>query len=89
MSCFTKEDLKEFQTESLDDKIQRSIAKISEWYSYWNNEVYVAFSGGIDSSVLADLCAKWCKIVKKPLYLVFSNTGLEYPEIKNKGSDEI
>lgn len=48
----------------------------------WDYEVYVSFSGGKDSSVLADLCARWCKIISKPLYLVFVNTGLEYPEIR-------
>lgn len=82
MSTFTKEDLKRFQAESLDEKIQRSFAKISEWYSRFSNEVYVSFSGGKDSTVLADLCAKWCSIIGKPLYLVFVNTGLEYPEIQ-------
>lgn len=82
MNAFTKEDLKRFQAESLADKFQRSFAKISEWYSRWGNEVYVSFSGGKDSTVLADLCARWCKIIGKPLYLVFVNTGLEYPEIQ-------
>lgn len=82
MSAFTKEDLKRFQAESLDEKIQRSFAKIAEWYSRFDNEVYVSFSGGKDSTVLADLCAKWCSIIGKPLYLVFVNTGLEYPEIQ-------
>ena len=82
MNAFTKEDLKRFQAESLDDKIQRSFAKIGEWFLRWKNEVYVSFSGGKDSTVLADLCAKWCSIIGKPLYLVFVNTGLEYPEIQ-------
>lgn len=82
MNAFTREDLKRFQSESLSDKEQRSVAKISEWFSYWNNEVYVAFSGGKDSTVLADLCGYWCSIIKVPLYLVFANTGLEYPEIQ-------
>lgn len=82
MSAFTIEDLRRFQAESLDDKIQRSMAKISEWYSRFNNEVYVSFSGGKDSTVLADLCAKWCYVRNIPLYLVFVNTGLEYPEIQ-------
>ena len=82
MSAFTREDLKRFQAENLDDKFQRSLAKISEWYSYWNNEVYVAFSGGKDSSVLADICATWCKLIGTTLYLVFVDTGLEYPEIR-------
>jgi 3'-phosphoadenosine 5'-phosphosulfate sulfotransferase (PAPS reductase)/FAD synthetase len=82
MSAFTKDDLKRFQAESLDEKFQRSLAKIAEWFSRWNNEVYVSFSGGKDSTVLADICARWCKIIGKPLYLVFVNTGLEYPEIQ-------
>lgn len=87
MNAFTKEDLKRFQAESLPDKEQRSLAKISEWFSYWNNEVYVAFSGGKDSSVLADLCGLWCSIIKATLYLVFVDTGLEYPEIKKHVKD--
>jgi 3'-phosphoadenosine 5'-phosphosulfate sulfotransferase (PAPS reductase)/FAD synthetase len=82
MSAFTKDDLKRFQAQSLDEKFQRSLAKIAEWFSRWNNEVYVSFSGGKDSTVLADICARWCKIIEKPLYLVFVNTGLEYPEIQ-------
>lgn len=82
MDAFTKEDLKRFQAESLDDKFQRTLAKVSEWYVRWNNEVYVSFSGGKDSTVLADICAKWCELQKIPLYLVFVNTGLEYPEIQ-------
>ena len=82
MNAFTKEDLKQFQAEPLHYKEQRSLAKISEWFTYWQNMVYVAFSGGKDSSVLADLCALWCKLTKATLYLVFVNTGLEYPEIQ-------
>ena len=83
MNAFTKEDLKRFQAESLDQKFQRTLAKIGEWFSRWNNEVYVSFSGGKDSTVLADICARWCKLIDKPLYLLFVNTGLEYPEIQN------
>lgn len=82
MAEFTKQDLQAFQAEPLEGKIQRTLAKVSEWYSYWNGEVYVSFSGGKDSTVLADICARWCKIINKPLYLVFVNTGLEYPEIQ-------
>ena len=87
MNAFTKEDLKRFQAESLHDKVQRLLAKISEWFSYWNNEVYVAFSGGKDSSVLADLCAFWCSCIGATLYLCFVNTGLEYPEIQKHVKD--
>lgn len=82
MNKFTKEDLKRFQAESLDDKFQRTLANVSEWFLRWNNEVYVSFSGGKDSTVLADICARWCKVIGATLYLVFVNTGLEYPEIQ-------
>ena len=82
MTRFTKEDLIRFQSESLPDKEQRSISKIAEWFSFWNNAVYVAFSGGKDSSVLADLCAYWCSVINATLFLVFVDTGLEYPEIR-------
>ena len=87
MSVFTKEDLKRFQAESLDDKYQRTLAKVSEWFARWNDEVYVSFSGGKDSTVLADICARWCAIVNTPLYLVFVDTGLEYPEIRHHVKD--
>lgn len=83
MNAFTKEDLKRFQAEGLPQKRQRSLAKIAEWFSYWRKEVYVAFSGGKDSTVLADLCAFWCSVIGATLYLVFVNTGLEYPEIQH------
>ena len=43
MNAFTKEDLKQFQAEPLHYKEQRSLAKISEWFTYWQNMVYVAF----------------------------------------------
>lgn len=82
MNAFTKEDLKRFQSEPLDEKIQRSLAKIGEWYIRQQRQCYVSFSGGKDSTVLADLCAKWCELINEPLYLVFVNTGLEYPEIQ-------
>ena len=82
MNTFTKDDLKLFQSESLEQKFQRTLAKVAEWYARWDNNVYVSFSGGKDSTVLADICARWCKLIDKPLYLVFINTGLEYPEIQ-------
>lgn len=84
---FTRKDLQKFQKETLNQKWQRTLAKVAEWYLHWNGNVYVAFSGGLDSTVLADICAYWCKSVKKTLYLVFSDTGLEYPEIRKHVKD--
>lgn len=78
----TREDLRKLQAQSLDDKVQRTLGLISEWYAHWDNQCYVSFSGGKDSTVLADIAAKWCAVAGIPLYLVFIDTGLEYPEIK-------
>ena len=47
-----------------------------------NGSVYVSISGGKDSTVLADLTARFCKDYGYKLVLLFVNTGLEYPEIQ-------
>lgn len=77
----TVEDLKQMQSRSFEDKIQTSIAKILEAFSRYNKQCYVSFSGGKDSTVLADLVAKCCQLYNCKLVLWYSNTGLEYPEV--------
>ena len=54
--------------------------RILEWCSKLDWNVYVAFSGGKDSCVLANLVASvWSAYdIKEPLNLVFSDTGMEY-----------
>jgi len=79
---YTNEDLKTMQGWSLDRKIQVTQTRILEWYQKWNKQVYVSFSGGKDSTVLADLAARVCKLQKCKLMLWFSDTGLEYPEVR-------
>ena len=77
-----REYLQYLQSMSLDDKFQRTLGLIGEWYNYHDRQVCVSLSGGKDSTVLADICAKWCSMIDEPLNLCFSNTGLEYPEIQ-------
>lgn len=48
----------------------------------YDGACYVSFSGGKDSTVLADLAARFCKRYGYKLVLLFVNTGLEYPEIQ-------
>lgn len=74
----TKEDLKELQSKTLEEKIQISTARIIEWYEGWGGQVYVSFSGGKDSTVLLDLVRK----IYPDVPAVFADTGLEYPEIR-------
>jgi 3'-phosphoadenosine 5'-phosphosulfate sulfotransferase (PAPS reductase)/FAD synthetase len=75
MSCA---ELKELQLMPLQDKIRFSFAHIREWYEKFNGGVYVAFSGGKDSTVLLHLVRQLYPDVKA----VFCDTGLEYPEIR-------
>lgn len=52
--------------------------RIIQWYEYWDGNVYVSFSGGKDSTVLLDQVRK----IYPDVVAVFSDTGLEYPEIR-------
>lgn len=78
----TPEDLKRLQSYDLGNKIQISIARIMEWYNRNDKKCYVSFSGGKDSTVLAWLAAQVCKLFDCKLVLWFSDTGLEFPELR-------
>ena len=70
--------LAELQALDLDYKIMITQARIIDWYEHFNGKVVVSFSGGKDSTVLLDMVRKAFPDVRA----VFSNTGLEYPEIQ-------
>ena len=74
----TAERLKELQALPLERKIQISQARIIEWYQRNKGNVVVSFSGGKDSTVLLHLV----RSIYPDVPAVFSNTGLEYPEIQ-------
>lgn len=74
---FEKMMLKQKQSLLLDQKINIAERRIEQFYEHFNGQVYVAFSGGKDSTVLLDLVRKLYPNVPA----VFVNTGLEYPEI--------
>lgn len=78
----TVEDLKLMQSRSFGDKVQTSIAKIMEAFVRYDKAMYVSFSGGKDSTVLADLVAKVCQMFECKLTLWFADTGLEFPELR-------
>lgn len=62
----------------LETKIRKTELRIKEWYEHWDGQVYVSFSGGKDSTVLLDICRR----LYPEIEAVFSDTGLEYPEIR-------
>jgi len=79
----TPEELKYKMSLSLQDKIDMTCERIEQWYEHYNGQVYVAFSGGRDSTVLLDLVRNRAFIPDSKLVpAVFSDTGLEYPEIR-------
>jgi len=65
------------QSLPLDVKILWAKQRIQEFLQHTNNKAYISFSGGIDSTVLLDLVRQ----VDTSIPAVFSNTGLEFPEI--------
>ena len=73
----TSDMLKEWQSWTLDRKIAKSKQTIRDWYNHNDGKVYIAFSGGKDSSVLLHLI----RTMYPEVPAVFSNTGLEFPEL--------
>lgn len=61
-----------------EDKLLLTKMRIQQWYEHWDGQVYVAFSGGRDSTVLLHIVRSMYPEVKA----VFNDTGLEFPEIK-------
>lgn len=78
MSKMTNEHLKMLQALPLDLKIKKTELRIKEWYEHWEGDVFISFSGGKDSTVLLDIA----RHIYPDIEAVFSDTGLEYPEIK-------
>jgi len=81
---FPKDNFKSMKYQPYELKPSFSMYRVYEWYQHWNGMVYVSFSGGLDSTVLAYLvCEAYRKYhLKGKLPLVFVNTGTEFPEIQ-------
>ncbi len=75
---YTPEFLAELRALPLWRKIQITQARIIEWYQHFDGKVFVSFSGGKDSTVLLHIARQ----IFPEIPAVFSDTGLEYPEIR-------
>lgn len=72
-------DLYQMQSLPLKYKIIMTKERIRGWYNEYDGNVYVSFSGGKDSTVLVDIIDD---MGYKDIPLVYVDTGLEYPEIR-------
>ena len=81
---FPKEDFKSMVYQPFALKPSFSMKRVKQWYDYWDGKVYVSFSGGLDSTVLAYIVCEAYKFyeIHDKVVLVFSDTGIEYPEIR-------
>lgn len=80
MAKHSLEELYQYQSLSLRSKIAMTRDRIKGWYKAYDGMVCASFSGGKDSTVLVDLITNECGYDDVPL--VYVDTGLEYPEIR-------
>lgn len=75
----TVDDLRQLQALPLSLKIRMTQERVRQWvYEFGEDGVYIAFSGGKDSTVLLHIVRQlYPKVVA-----VFCDTGLEFPEIR-------
>lgn len=82
---YSYEDLQNLQAQSVDFKLQHCINMIAKFYHNENGKCYLSYSGGKDSTVLKWIIhTKAAKLFPELLNIpvVYFNTGLEYPEVK-------
>lgn len=61
-----------------------SMKRVLQWHDYWDGNIYISFSGGLDSTILAYVvCMAYQKYhLKGKIPLVFCNTKTEFPELR-------
>jgi len=79
---FPKENFNSMKYQPYELKPSFSMKRIYQWHAAWYGMVYVSFSGGLDSTVLAYLvCMTYRKYgLKGKLPLVFSDTCMDFPK---------
>ena len=76
----TLEELKQYQSLSLDSKIYMTVARIKGWIrEYGEDGVYISFSGGKDSTVLMDIIRNE---LGYNIPAVFVDVPTQFPELK-------
>lgn len=81
---FPKDNFKSMVNQPYELKPSFSMKRVYQWWDNWNGMIYVSFSGGLDSTVLAYLVCEAYRHydLSGTIPLVFSDTGIEFPEIR-------
>ena len=80
MAKVEQEELRRLQALPLDEKIAIAQKAIREFVEHFGVDgIYISFSGGKDSTVLIHLCRQ----LYPDLVGLYSDTGLEFPEIRD------
>ena len=80
MSAIDIGSLRQRQSLPLEAKINLTRVRLRQWQEHYGGDVYLAFSGGKDSTVLLDIIRSSAGLDDIPA--VFVDTGLEYPEVR-------
>lgn len=65
---------------TLDEKIAVSVKVIEQALNLCKHRAAIAFSGGKDSEVVADLIERFFPVEFQKIHCIFGNTGIEFPE---------
>lgn len=70
----------EAQSKNLDEKIEYAVSILQSAFKMSCHNVALAFSGGKDSTVVADLIERFLPEQHERTFCIFGNTGVEFPE---------
>ena len=62
----------------LNVKVKMTERRITDWYDYFNGNVYLSFSGGKDSTVLLHIARR----IGLDIPVVFLDTWMEFPQVR-------
>ena len=77
---YTFEEINAAQKLPLNEKIKTALEVLRQAATLSRHHIAIAFSGGKDSQVVADLVERFLPELHKKTFLIFGNTGVEFPE---------
>lgn len=77
---YTFKEVYELQKLPLSVKVEISVEVLRQAFELSNHNIALAFSGGKDSQVVADLAERYLPEYFSRMLCIFGNTGIEFPE---------